>query len=417
MGSNIASDDEQIALSKLIVNNPDLEKLESLLSEFNLFEAVGMVRQELQHSNLLAFLLTPSERHGLGDRFLKKLLISAFSESPVFSSIEIDIADLTDVEVRREWRNIDLLIYSQSNGWAIAIENKVDSKERSGQLRRYQRTVVREFPFCLKKAFIYLTKEGEAASRKQWQSLSYGKIANMLEAIQNKHHSSLSSDVQTLIFHYISLIRRHFVSDSEIAQLCRKIYKQHYPALDLIYAHRPDMQLQVSDFLQEMIKGTTSAGIELDDSNKWWVRFALKQWDEKMPVIQKSCDRWTSSRRLVLFEFFINKSTMLDLNLVIGPGNKADKEAIFDPVKALDLPNTINSKLVEGSWSVINSRRILSKPDYAENNWESIQNKISHAWKKYVEYELTAIAQAVSKMNDAALIDVSHLLPDGSNLN
>ncbi len=134
------------ALKDLIIDNPDLNALESMLSEFNIFEAVGNVRQELRHSDFLAFLLNPARNNGLSDRVLKKLLMSAFANVPsppqspavTLSPLEIDLADLSDVEVRREWRNINLLIYSPSNRWVIAIENKVDSAEREGQLKKYE---------------------------------------------------------------------------------------------------------------------------------------------------------------------------------------------------------------------------------------------------------------------------------------
>ena len=45
------------------IDNPDLERLEALLDQFNLFEALGIVRQELRHSDLLAFLL--DAQHGV----------------------------------------------------------------------------------------------------------------------------------------------------------------------------------------------------------------------------------------------------------------------------------------------------------------------------------------------------------------
>ena len=48
--------DRQV-LEAFLVENPDLERLELLLDEFNLFEAVGVVRQELRHSDFLGFLL------------------------------------------------------------------------------------------------------------------------------------------------------------------------------------------------------------------------------------------------------------------------------------------------------------------------------------------------------------------------
>ncbi|MGF2010218.1 MULTISPECIES: hypothetical protein [unclassified Nostoc] len=46
---------ERALLESLILENEDLEKLESKLAQFNIFEAIGVVRQELRHSNFLAF--------------------------------------------------------------------------------------------------------------------------------------------------------------------------------------------------------------------------------------------------------------------------------------------------------------------------------------------------------------------------
>ncbi|MDQ3237363.1 MAG: PD-(D/E)XK nuclease family protein [Actinomycetota bacterium] len=47
------------ALENFIVGNAELEKLEAMLDRFNIFEAVGLVRQEVKHSTFLAFLLDP----------------------------------------------------------------------------------------------------------------------------------------------------------------------------------------------------------------------------------------------------------------------------------------------------------------------------------------------------------------------
>ena len=60
-------------LTKFVVNNPDLERLEARLAEFNIFEVLGAVRQELRHSDFLGYLLDPAGNHNLGDAFLKKL--------------------------------------------------------------------------------------------------------------------------------------------------------------------------------------------------------------------------------------------------------------------------------------------------------------------------------------------------------
>ena len=66
------TDTDQKALEAFLLDNPELAQLEVLLDEFNIFEAVGAVRQEVRHSDFLAFLLHPRERHGLGATFGQK---------------------------------------------------------------------------------------------------------------------------------------------------------------------------------------------------------------------------------------------------------------------------------------------------------------------------------------------------------
>jgi len=71
------TDTDQKALEVFLLDNPELGQLEALLDEFNIFEAVGAVRQEVRHSDFLTFLLNPRERHGLGTTFAQQLLLTA----------------------------------------------------------------------------------------------------------------------------------------------------------------------------------------------------------------------------------------------------------------------------------------------------------------------------------------------------
>jgi hypothetical protein len=84
-------------LEVFVVNNRDLEQLEAMLAEFNIFEAVGMTQQEIRHSHFLAFLLNPAQNHGLGDAFLKQWLKNVLieAEQPPVSPVDIDIAECT----------------------------------------------------------------------------------------------------------------------------------------------------------------------------------------------------------------------------------------------------------------------------------------------------------------------------------
>src|SRR5438270_11312729 len=88
----------QKELEALVVDNLDLERLEALLDQFNIFEAIGAVWQELRHSDFLAFLLDPQQNHGLGDVFLKRLLqkvlVSAESDRMPITPIDLDVWSL-----------------------------------------------------------------------------------------------------------------------------------------------------------------------------------------------------------------------------------------------------------------------------------------------------------------------------------
>ena len=61
------NDSDYKVLEDFVVVNPDLEEeLEIQLKKFNIFEAIGFVRQELRHSKFLAFLLDHSQNGDLG---------------------------------------------------------------------------------------------------------------------------------------------------------------------------------------------------------------------------------------------------------------------------------------------------------------------------------------------------------------
>lgn len=139
-------DQEAEHLENFVLINPELEHLEDLISEFNIFEILKLVDAEIRHSNVLGWLLDPFENHGLGNYFIKQFLKQIASSNKIyFSSTNISLFDFeifnyNNVEVRREWNNIDILIVINENDKKviIAIENKIKSSEHSNQLQRYK---------------------------------------------------------------------------------------------------------------------------------------------------------------------------------------------------------------------------------------------------------------------------------------
>lgn len=59
------------SLEQLLMDTELLDRLEARVSGFNMFETLGLVNAEIRHSNMLAWLMSPKENHGLDDVFLK----------------------------------------------------------------------------------------------------------------------------------------------------------------------------------------------------------------------------------------------------------------------------------------------------------------------------------------------------------
>ena len=182
-----ASDLEQKLLN-LITDLDQFSREKRFPSRLNIFEAAGIHRQEIRHSNFLAFLLRPQESHGLSDTFLKRLIQKALDNTsidpPPIRPLAVALGDFSDALVRREWRNIDLLIESKSNNLVFVIENKIESTERESQLSKYSSSVNYEYP-NYRKLFSYLTKESDPASDDLWSDISYSDVIDALQDALN----------------------------------------------------------------------------------------------------------------------------------------------------------------------------------------------------------------------------------------
>src|SRR4051794_5041144 len=95
-----------------LLNDINFDKMGLLLKTPNIFQILNISRTEIRHSNFLAWLLDPNGTHGLGRLFLIKFLrdIAASERASEIDELEIEDLNFNSVELRREWRNIDLLI-------------------------------------------------------------------------------------------------------------------------------------------------------------------------------------------------------------------------------------------------------------------------------------------------------------------
>lgn len=381
------------AIEALVVDNPELEKLEDLLDQFNIFEALNAVKVEVRHSDFLAFLLNPKQNHGLREIFATRLIQKAIGvekrfDSPV-TAIELDIWDLQELDVRREWHNIDILLIDDANRLAVIIENKIESEEHSHQLQRYYATVEQHYP-GYRVVAVYLTPDGEIPSDERYIPISYTLICELVENLIETKRSTIGPDAATLMAHYAEMLRRNVVSESEIAELCRKIYRKHQRALDLIYEYIPDQIAIRKDILEELIKATP--GLELEYSTKTRIRFLPVEW-KKLEILNQG-EGWTPSGRMLMFQF-MNMQDKVYLRLVIGPGPVDTREKLLEmseknpPLKAY---RTLGEK-----FNTVYQFAILTKRDVEDDEIENIAMKIKKRWNEFLSEGLPKIKEIISK--------------------
>lgn len=225
-------DKDRLALEAFLLDIDCLKPLSKWTNRFNLFDVLKITRTEIRHSNVLAWLLDPSENHGLDDKVLSGFIrFAAFSfrDTNIFDDL---LMDTSDAIIKREWNNIDILVEVQSNKYVLCIENKIDSGEHSNQLNRYRKYVESAYP-SFRKHYIYLSPEGtEPSDADNWSSMSYQEVLQIVEGAISSTRPI--EQAQYLIENYLELIRRDIVEDTELTELCNKIYAKHKDAIDLI---------------------------------------------------------------------------------------------------------------------------------------------------------------------------------------
>lgn len=287
MTEGVLKDDaDKRALEQFLVENPELELLSDKLNDFNLFDVLRATSAEIRHSNILAWLLDPRGTHNFGDaflrRFLSRVLASSERDLARTSPARAELIDLADAAVEREWRNIDVLVCSAANKLCLLIENKINSSESKGQLRRYFESVSEVYPGW-DIIPVFLTLDGDEPSDEGVQlgfsAFSHGEVAQILGQLLERFQTRLPIEVAHLLTQYHAMLKRITMQDEELVRLCRDIYKKHRKAIDLIVEY--GAVTGTSDALVESVKKITSPSCIYASANK--VHFLTKSLDAITP--------------------------------------------------------------------------------------------------------------------------------------
>lgn len=179
------------------------------------------------------------------------------------------------------------------------------------------------------------------------------------------------------------------MSESDVAELCRRIYQKHQRALDLIYDHRPDKKTSIRNILQEIIAKTP--GLLFDGFNNIGVYFVPQEWCVPALISEKG-------ERILKFGFyFYHKPDKLKLELVICPGPQEPRERLFQVAVQKEgrpfwlPPRRLNTKYIV----IYHKNPFLIGKSYESASVEEITEAIRKHWKPFIEHDLPQIKAAM----------------------
>jgi len=193
-----------------------------------------IVLSENQHSDMLAWCLTPNEGHGQGDVVIKDFLIAAYHAAQGAATFDnkkffakwtpgrIRTSSFGSAFLTREFSikldggnqngRLDLFLIDPSNEIIIAIENKAGAKLTESQLSGYYDAVKKEIghrPVFSRYSFAFIVLDKEldsyddealAALGTKWALLDYGWLR--AAAKRAKHHFDRNNQAVQLLLAY-----------------------------------------------------------------------------------------------------------------------------------------------------------------------------------------------------------------------
>lgn len=325
------SDIDKIERLTNLLDSPEYQEITTREAQFNIFDALGTRRQELRHSDFLAYLLDPTKPHGLQDRFLRRFLTFTTSSSNqhTFSKhlnpVNIRLDSLERVRVFREKHRYDLMLHFPGK-WLLIIENKVGAQLSENQLENYRASAEIDYP-RIDKSYLYLTPAGDEATDDLWESISYRDIYNLIDGFIKVE--PMQERILNALHDYNNYLETHVLEDSKVADLCRKIYRKHRDAIDLIMSHADSPRDLLKQAVISSLQKLESDGIiKSDNLHNGIPRFSDTRWEHTVPKITDGAN-WTSSRKGILYEWIFTSSE-LRLDLVVGPIERELRDELIE---------------------------------------------------------------------------------------
>lgn len=272
----------------------------------NVFTVLNLNRHELRHSDLLAWLLDPQGSHGAGDRFLKGFLRLLEQRNCGTLPDKASELDWSDVQMRREFAHIDVLLLSERHQVAIIVENKLYARERDRQMSDYRRYVER-FIASAHLTTVYLDLKGGSASDSKAVNLDYRALLPLVEELADEFKDPPHERATNIILsEYGALLERQLWLRSEpppvIRSLAASVVQAHPSAVPLLRASMKSWALELGQFLHASAKRIFQA--EIAPVSRVWFSFVPDEFT-KMPLLVEAGADEAFQGQLVFYQFFM----------------------------------------------------------------------------------------------------------------
>ena len=416
-----AVDDPAKHLSKFlhfIANDRRMAQLNALMDErhreIDPLEIFEMQGSEQAHSGFLAWLLDPGKNHAIGHKFLLRFL-----ETTVRTAKEQDICtvrpgtlgsiDWADVEVYREWQNIDILVLSEKSRFVCAIENKIHAAEGiredgRSQLTDYRQILEKEFP-GFATHLVFLSPSGMESSniteRKYWVPENYDTVRQLISQCRQNVEGRVNREAIMFLSQYERTLRRHIVPEtSELNKLATEIYLEYRDAIEFISEHKPDYRAGIKEILKEAIR--EQKGWVLSFESPDYVRFKSSDWDQFEEL--KTGKSWKpDSNSLLLFEFWcpLQPTSTRGPALTLCKGtDKALRRHIIETAKQNEDKFDVRHSSLQQEYAYIHEfRRDLVRDTALGIGWAegTVRDRLMEWVGRFAKEEFPRINEAVTK--------------------
>jgi hypothetical protein len=304
----------------------------------NLLKAAGLQRHEIRHSNLLAFFLDPGQAHGMADEVIKQLLRRVApgggAVTAPFGRLACALNGYSDLQVRREMMHVDVLAWSESCRFLLAIEAKVDASQGEDQLPRYRERLEEAFPDYTRE-LLFLTVDGASPNDEQWTAIKWSDVVAALENARNRKTGTMSEQAVFAVDQYVELLKSEVLVDevnTPLVAICRQIYSRHKKAIDLIVEYGA-----VSEFTeaadQFFANNASVSKISVGPKRAAFLPAAIEQacWQAGF-VTAEGSSYWGQNAAIIMW--FAYDGDKLALVVEVGPWPSPSRQKIVVELKA-----------------------------------------------------------------------------------